>query len=86
MSTFSEVTDALFIGLPALVNGVVAQITRQAYINPYINEINFQQYVPIVFLNVIENVLTISNTATLNFSTTDLFLANDWIVLNGINL
>lgn len=65
-----------------LANGTTAQLSRYEYINPYINQVNFQQYVPIIFFNVITGDLQMSNTPDINFISTDLFNATDWTILN----
>jgi hypothetical protein len=64
-------------------NGVIAQLTRQAYINPFVNEINYSQFLPIVYFNIIEQTISISNTTTINFTPSDIFSATDWILLNA---
>ncbi len=65
-----------------LVNGTLAQLSRYEYINPYINQVNFQQYVPIIFFNIVTNSLQMSNTESINFTKNDIFTANDWTILN----
>lgn len=80
-------TALSFLVLPTptytLANGTLAQLTRYEYINPYINqEINFQQFVPIIYFNTINQFLQISNTPNISFIANDIYSATDWTILN----
>lgn len=83
--------DTLLAQLTALLNatvtinvGVVAQLTRQEYITPYINEANFQQFVPLIVFNIVRDTLDISNTLDISFTSNDIYVANDWVILNQV--
>lgn len=67
-----------------LQSGVVAQITREAYVTPYENIVNYQQFVPIIYYNIIDKALTTSNTTSIQFTPDDLFVADDYVVLNRV--
>jgi hypothetical protein len=82
MATLETQLNALTAGSITLVNGVIAQLTRQAYITPYENILNYQQYVPIVYFNIIEDELSMTDYQPIQFSTSDIYSATDWVVLN----
>lgn len=66
------------------IDGASAEITRQAYYNQYLSWINTGQFVPIVYLNIINTQLAISNTPEINFTVNDITVATDWICINSI--
>jgi len=80
--TLSDALADLTAGTITLVSGVQAQLTREVYYEPYTDIVNYQQFVPIVYFNIIEQTLAISNTASIQFTPTDIFTADDWVVLN----
>ena len=85
MYTLSDALTALLVSTPATVslqNGVVAQLTRSEYYTPYSTQVNPQLYVPIFYFNIINAALTVSDTQNLSFTNNDLFVADDWIILN----
>lgn len=81
--TLKEQLDLLYAGTTTIVSGVIAQLTREAYSTPYTDIINFQQYVPIIYFNIIQNAVTTNpNPTVISFTIDDLFVADDWIILN----
>jgi hypothetical protein len=67
-----------------LSNGVIAQLTRYEYYLPYITDVNPQLNVPILYFNIVTGTITIGDTSDIGINNTDLFIADDWIVLNAI--
>lgn len=67
-----------------LANGVSAQLTRYEYYLPYINDVNPQLNVPILYFNIVTNAITIGDTSDIGITTFDIFSATDWIVLNAV--
>ena len=82
--TLSDALTNLTLPTPTipLLDGVVAQLSRYEYINPYLNQVNYPLYVPLLYFNIINGQISIGNTAEVNFINTDLFVADDWTVLN----
>lgn len=80
--TLNDALDDLTAGNITLISGIQAQLTREIYYTPYTNIVNFQQFVPIVYYNIIEKTLAISNTPSISFTQDDIFTADDWVVLN----
>lgn len=64
--------------------GVIAQLTRNEYITPYVSEANFQQFVPLVVFNIVRDTLDISNTLDISFTSNDIYVADDWVILNQV--
>lgn len=81
--TLQQALTQLLAGTLQVQSGVIAQLTRQIYILPYEDIINYQQFIPILYFNYIENDVTIGDTADLSFSSTDIFSATDWVLLNA---
>ncbi len=65
-----------------LVNGTIAQLTRETYLAPYTSEVNYQQYVPIIYFNIIDSFISIANTNDISFNQNDIFVQDDYVVLN----
>jgi hypothetical protein len=85
MYTLSAALTALLASTPATVflqNGVLAQLTRYEYYEPYATQVNPQLYVPIFYFNIINASVTIGDTQNLSFTNYDIFTADDWIILN----
>jgi hypothetical protein len=82
MNTLQNQLNALKNGTKTLVNGVIAQLTRTKYITPYENILNYQQYVPIVYFNYIEDQISMTNYQPIQFSINDIYVENDWVILN----
>lgn len=64
------------------IDSATAELTRISYYNQYSSYINSGQYIPIFYSNVINNTVYMNNTPTLEFVANDLFVADDWTVLN----
>lgn len=84
MTTFAD-TLALLAADTITIDGSVAELTRQAYYNQYTSWINTGQFVPILYFNVTNTSVNISNTEELNILSTDILTATDWIVINANN-
>lgn len=67
------------------IEGASAELTRQAYYDQYVNWINTGQFVPIVYLNITDSQLSMSNTPEINFTVDDITTKSDWIVINRTN-
>lgn len=67
-----------------LANGVIAQLTRYEYYLPYINDVNPQLNVPILYFNIVTEAITIGDTSDIGITNSDIFSATDWIVLNAV--
>lgn len=83
MYTFAQITEGLKNGSILLTSGTMANITRYAYYEPYINYTNYP--FPILYMNITNGACDISNYDSNNtyFIYTDFITATDWIVLNG---
>lgn len=80
--TLEEAMEALTEGEIELSSGILANLTREAYAEPYDDYMNYQKWIPILSFNIITKaVQTISGVALL-FTQDDLFAADDWIVCN----
>jgi hypothetical protein len=84
MDLLSTLLTNLSLPTPSITleDGVIAQLTRQEYYAPYTNQVNPQLYVPILYFNIVTFQLTISSTADISFTNSDIFIATDWVVLN----
>lgn len=80
--TLLEQLTALLDASVTIQNGVIAQLTREAYYTPYTDNTNPELFVPIVYFNITLNQIGISNTLDISFSSSDIFSATDWIILN----
>jgi hypothetical protein len=85
MYTLSAALTSLLLPTPtvSLSTGVIAQLTRFEYYFPYINDVNPQLNVPILYFNIVTGQITIGDTSDIGITNTDIFVATDWIVLNA---
>jgi hypothetical protein len=85
MYTLQAALAALLLPAPTidLSTGVIAQLTRYEYYLPYINDVNPQLNVPILYFNIVTGQITIGDTSDIGISSSDIFVATDWIVLNA---
>ncbi len=84
--TLQEALEAVLLAAPATVDlqsGVIAQLTRYEYYAPYVNDVNPQLNVPIIYFNIVNGQLTIGDTAEIGITNSDIFDADDWIILNA---
>lgn len=86
--TLQEIIQAIVGDTPtiSITDGTYAILTRSAYYNAYPNQINTELFVPCVYYNVLEKTIDTHNTDEISFVENDVFVANDWICLNGITL
>ena len=83
--TLSVALAALLLPTPTidLSNGVIAQLTRYEYYLPYVNDVNPQLNVPILYFNIVTGQITLGDTSDIGITNDDIFVATDWIVLNA---
>jgi len=74
---------ALRGGTIELTDGVVAQLTREKYREPYLNIINYERFIPVFSYNLINNFIQIMSGNAVMFTDDDIYVYDDWVVLNA---